>query len=174
MNRVLMAAFVAMLGAGCSAYDAFYPPLATVDNVDVSRYVGKWYEIAKYPNPFQKQCVGGTTAEYAVLDDGRVQVINRCQTADGTVDSIEGRARIVDTSTNAKLAVGFFGPFEGAYWILEVGPNYEYAVVGEPSRSTLWILSRTSTMNDATYQGILSRLPDRGYDPSKLVVTPQP
>lgn len=174
MIRVILAAVIAMLGVGCSAYESFFPPLATVENVDVSRYVGKWYEIAKYPNPFQQQCVGGTTAEYAVLDDGRVQVINKCNTAGGTVDLIEGRARIVDTTTNAKLAVGFFGPFEGAYWILEIGTNYEYAVVGEPSRSTLWILSRTPTLDDATYQDILSRLPDRGYDPSKLVVTPQP
>lgn len=152
--------------AGC---DAFYPPLAVVGSVDVGRYTGRWYEIARYPNFFEQGCVG-VTADYALLEDGRISVLNTCRegSLDGNVRTIEGVARITDPDTNAKLAVSFFEPFEGAYWILELGASYEYAVVGEPSRSFLWILSREPTLDDDILDSILNRLPDLGYDPDRL------
>jgi apolipoprotein D and lipocalin family protein len=143
--------------------------------VDLELYAGTWYEIARYPNSFERGCVG-TTAEYTPLPNGRIQVVNRCLESDldGPGRTIEGTARVADPETNAKLKVTFFWPFEGDYWILELGEDYDYAVVGEPSRSFLWILSRTPTMDEALYQDILSRLPELSYDPDRLMLVPQP
>lgn len=162
-----------LVGLGCTSM--LFPPLDVVPSVDVQRYAGKWYEIASYPTPFQRGCTG-TTAEYSLRDDGRVRVVNRCfqGSLEGPEQSIEGSARIVDAETNAKLKVSFFGPFEGDYWIIELDEDYQWAVVSEPSRSTLWILSRTPTLNDETYDMILGRLIDRGYDVTRLNRTPQP
>jgi len=150
--------------------------LQTVDNVDIERYAGLWYEIARYPNGFQTQCAGGTTAEYIIRDNGDVTVINRCNVGslDGEVDTQEGFAQVVDEDTNAKLVVYFFFPFGGDYWIIDLDEeNYEWAVVGEPSRSFLWILSRSPELDDDVMNGILERLPDQGYDPDRLQMTPQ-
>jgi len=168
-----MAMMIATLNGCGTAPDGNPAPLATVAQVDIAKYMGKWYEIAKYPVPFENGCYG-VTAEYSLKDDGTVRVFNTCRTADGaTANTIEGSATVDDPTTNAKLMVYFFGPFGAPYWILELGDNYEDAVVGDPSRSTLWILSRTPTLNDATYQGILARLPEKGYDPSRLEIMQQ-
>ena len=150
-------------------------PLEVVDNVDLEQYAGRWYEIARYPNSFERNCVG-VTADYSLRDDGKVGVVNTCyeSSLDGDVRTIEGTARVADPSTNAKLKVRFFLFFDGDYWITELGDNYEYAVVGEPSRRFLWILSRTPQMDQELYEGILERLPDKGYDPSQLELVPQP
>lgn len=159
---------------GCGfAPDGIFAPLATVEKVDVAKYMGKWYEIAKYPVVFETGCYG-VTAEYSLNDDGTVRVFNTCRNANGEIaNTIEGSAAVADSATNAKLMVYFFGPFGAPYWILELGENYQYAVVGDPTRSTLWILSRAPTLDDATYQGILARLPDKGYDPARLELMPQ-
>ena len=151
------------------------PPLETVAEVDLSRYVGTWFEIASYPQRFQKGCTG-TTATYSLRDDGEVDVVNRCRkgSLDGKEDSARGRARVVDTTTNAKLEVSFFRPFWGACWIIDLGENYEYAVVGHPGRDYLWILSRGPTMDDGVYQGILERIQAKGYPLDRLQRTLQP
>lgn len=151
-------------------------PLNVVDKLDVERYMGKWYEIARYPNSFQKADCVATTAEYTLRDDGRLRVVNRCWRGalDGPEESIEGVARVVDAHTNAKLKVRFFWPFEGDYWIIGLDPDYEWAVVGEPRRRFLWILSRTPAMRADVYADIVANLPDRLYDPDRLVRTPQP
>ena len=164
-SRVMLVACVASI-CGCAV---IYPPLDTVEKVDVDRYTGRWFEIARYPNSFETGCVG-VTADYALMDDGRVSVTNTCVEGDldGEVRTIEGVARVTDPVTNAKLAVSFFFPFEGVYWILELGDDYEYAVVGEPSRTFLWILSRESTLDASVLEGIESRLPELGYDPERL------
>jgi apolipoprotein D and lipocalin family protein len=156
----------AVLVGGCGAFNA---PLDVVDNVELERYTGRWYEIARYPNFFERDCVG-VTADYALREDGRISVLNTCVqgSLDGSVRTIQGVARVVDRSTNAKLAVTFFGPFEGDYWILELGEDYEYAVVGEPRRRFLWILAREPVLDDQLFEDILSRLPERGYDPDRL------
>ncbi len=160
--------------AGCG----FSPstPLETVPYVDVQQYLGLWYEIARYPNNFQDQCFGGVTAEYSLRDDGRITVLNKCreESLDGPEDSTEGVARIVNKETNAELKVRFFLFFEGDYFIIDLDEEYQWAVVGEPSRRFLWILSRTPTMDQEVYDDILSRLEEKDYDPAGLVLTPQP
>jgi apolipoprotein D and lipocalin family protein len=140
----------------------------------LQRYAGVWYEIASYPAPFQAGCTG-TTAEYVLGDDGRVSVVNRCRDGrlDGPMRTVQGTARVVDPETNAKLKVSFFPPFEGDYWIIGLDEDYQWAVVGEPSRRYLWILSRSPTMDESVYQSIISGLPDQGYDPSRLARTEQ-
>jgi apolipoprotein D and lipocalin family protein len=162
-----------MLGCASTAKDK--PPLSVVDAVDLERYLGKWYEIASYPAWFQKGCIG-STAEYSLLSDGKIQVINRCREGrlDGKVKESKGKAEVADTQTNAKLKVWFFWPFKGNYWIIDLDPDYRWAVVGEPSRKYLWILSRTPTMEERLYEYILARLPETGYDPARLQKTTQP
>ncbi len=149
-------------------------PLETVPHVDLARYAGTWYEIASYPQRFQKGCTG-TTATYRLRADGTVEVLNRCarDSLDGRITVARGRARVVDKSSNAKLKVSFFWPFWGDYWIIDLGRDYEYAVVGHPSRKYLWILSRTPTMAPAVYEGILERLREQGYDTGLLRKTLQ-
>ena len=143
-------------------------PLETVAKVDLSRYLGRWYEIAKYPNRFERKCERDVTATYGIQSDGKISVVNRCTTHEGKVTESSGWAKVVDEKTNAKLKVTFFWPFFGDYWIIDLGTNYEYAVIGEPSRKYLWILSRTAKMDDAVYAGIAERLAAKGYDARKL------
>ena len=145
------------------------PPLAVVPSVDLSRYVGKWYEIAKYPNRFQRGCVGAT-AVYTLAPDGkRVEVVNRCREIDtGKERSVQGKARVVDPATNAKLSVTFFWPFSGDYWILAVGEEYEYAFVGTPDRKYLWFLARTPTIGDDLYGRLVDLAREREFDPERI------
>jgi len=165
---ILLLSGCGLLAPGNSA------PLETVEQVDIERYMGTWYEIAKYPNFFERGCFG-VTAEYSLREDGKVRVVNTCRESDGvTIRSrIEGSAEVADGGKNAKLTVYFFYPFGAPYWIIDLGENYEYAVVGDPSRTFLWILSRSPTMEPATYEQILQRLPAKGYDPSRLELMPQ-
>jgi apolipoprotein D and lipocalin family protein len=107
-------------------------PLTTVPSVDLKRYVGTWYEIARYPNRFQKKCVGDTTADYTLLANGNIQVVNSCREANGKMNTARGKAKIVDRTSNARLKVTFFWPFYGDYWIVGLAPDYSYAIVGEP------------------------------------------
>lgn len=149
-------------------------PLRTVTHVDLTRYVGTWYEIASYPQRFQKGCTA-TTAIYTLREDGKIQVVNRCNrdSLDGRETVARGRARVIDRETNAKLKVTFFWPFWGDYWIIDLGRDYEYAVVGHPKRKYLWILSRTPFMDTTVYEGIIERLRGQGYDTTRLVRTLQ-
>ena len=150
------------------------PPLRVVPFVDLQRYQGDWYEIARYPNRFQKGCVG-SRASYTLNDDGTVGVLNQCFEGSfgGKLRSAKGRARVVDKATNAKLKVTFFWPFRGDYWIIGLGRDYEYAVVGHPERRYLWILSRTKKMDEGIYEAILGRLEEEGYDTTRLIKTEQ-
>ena len=175
---VLCALWIAAMASACATTTTKrrgLPPLQTVAKVELSRYTGTWFEIASYPQRFQKGCTG-TTATYTLRDDGEIGVINRCRKGSlgGEEDSAEGRARVVDATTNAKLEVTFFWPFWGDYWIIDLGESYEYAVVGHPGRDYLWILSRTPTMDDTVYQGILDRLQAKGYSLDRLQKTLQP
>jgi apolipoprotein D and lipocalin family protein len=151
------------------------PPLQTASQVDLQRYLGTWYEIASFPHRFQKGCTA-TTATYSQREDGDIDVFNRCRKGglDGKETSARGRARVKDPASNAKLEVSFFRPFWGAYWILEVGPEYDYAVVGHPSRDYLWILSRTPTLEPALYGAIVRRLAAQGYETDRLSRTSHP
>ena len=151
------------------------PPLRAVDEVDLERYLGTWYEIASFPQSFQKGCTA-TTATYSSRDDGRIDVLNRCRkdSLDGKVKTANGIARVVDESTHAKLEVSFFRPFWGDYWIIDLGDEYEYAVVGHPGRDYLWILSRTPQMNEQVYAEIIERLKAQHYQTERLERTLQP
>ena len=149
--------------------------LETVSHVDLNRYMGVWYEIARYPNSFQKGCVG-SRATYTLLDDGKVSVLNECYDGSfsGKLRSAKGKAWAVDKETNARLKVSFFWFFAGDYWIIDIADNYSYVVVGHPQRKYLWILSRNKIMEDGTYEGILRRLVEiHQYDTSKLIKTIQ-
>jgi len=151
------------------------PPLRTVERVDLQRYLGTWYEIASFPQRFQKGCTG-TSATYSARPDGQIEVVNRCRKGSltGEETSVRGLARVVDHETNAKLEVSFFRPFWGDYWIIDLAEDYSWAVVGHPSRDYLWILGRAPTLDEGTYQAILGRLREQGYETSRLLRTAQP
>lgn len=167
--------FAATTIAGCGSSLGFNsPPLEVVNQVDINRYMGRWYEIAKYPNSFERGC-SNVTADYTLKNDGSVKVVNICRSPDGKTETrrIEGFATIADRTTNAKLTVYFFYPFGAPYWVIDLDEDYRYAVVGEPSRNFLWILSRTPTLDPAIYDQIVQRLPAKGYDPARLEMMPQ-
>lgn len=145
--------------------------LTTVPSVDLKRYVGKWYEIARYPNRFQKKCASDTTANYTQLANGAIEVVNSCRKADGAMNTVRGKAKIVDGASNAKLKVTFFWPFYGDYWIIGLAPDYRYAIVGEPKRRYVWILSRTPQMSAQDYAEAIEKIRQAGYDPSRLMRT---
>jgi len=148
--------------------------LQTVPYVDLKRYAGKWYEIASYPQRFQKGCYC-TTAEYTPTPKGHIIVENRCNrdSINGKQSYIKGRAFVEKKTGNSKLKVQFFWPFQGKYWIIDLAYDYSYAVVGHPNRNYLWILSRTPRMDAAVYDQILGRVKEKGFDPSKLRRTVQ-
>ncbi|WP_348269154.1 lipocalin family protein [Edaphobacter paludis] len=148
-------------------------PLDSVPNVDLNRYVGRWYEIAKYPNRFERKCASDVKATYAIRADGKISVVNSCITHEGKLTQSRGWAKVVDRKTCSKLKVTFFWPFFGDYWIIDLGPNYEYAVIGEPSRKYLWVLSRTPKMDDTLYAELTNRLAAKGYDAARLERTKQ-
>jgi apolipoprotein D and lipocalin family protein len=164
-----------LMGFGFANVNAQQKPLETVPRVDLERYLGTWYEIAAIPQRFQKDCVG-VTATYTLRDDGAIEVLNKCRkkALDGELKTVKGKAWVVDKETNAKLKVQFFWPFRADYWIIELDPDYHYAVVGHPSRKYLWILSRTPQMDEALYQDLVQRIANKGYDPSRIKRTLQP
>lgn len=148
--------------------------MQTVPNVDLAKYAGKWYEIASFPQRFQKGC-HCTTAEYTPTDKGYIIVENRCKkdSVNGTLSYIKGKAFVDKNSGNAKLKVQFFWPFKGKYWIIDLADDYSYAVVSHPNKKYLWILSRTPQLNEKVYQDILARAKEKGLDVSKLKITEQ-
>ena len=164
---VLVIATVGAL-AGCNSIPP--APLPTVASVELPRYMGTWYEIARLPNRFQAACASDTVARYRLKGDG-VEVLNRCRRADGSVDAITGRATPVAGSAGARLRVSFFWPFYGNYWVLDIDRAYETVLVGEPSREYAWILSRSPHIDDAHLQALLARAQSLGFDRSAFVTT---
>ena len=171
--KILMVFFAMMVSVFCNGGKKM-DTLKTVPKVDLQKYLGTWYEIARAPNPFEKNCVG-VTATYSLMDNGRIRVINACRkkTLDGKQKIAKGKAWVVDKETNSKLKVQFFWPFSGDYWIMELGKNYEYAVVGEPKYRYLWVLCRTPRMDEVLFNAILERVRAQGYDTSGLIKVPQ-
>jgi apolipoprotein D and lipocalin family protein len=150
----------------------------TVDSVDLNKYIGVWYEIAKIPNRFQKKCACNTTAAYSLRADGKIDVVNRCTDSDGTVHEAKGIARTVDTVTNSKLEVSFvrllgLQLFWGDYWIIGLDDTYRYAIVGSPSRKYGWILSRSPLLSQPDQNKIFEILQAQGYNPKSFVFTEQ-
>lgn len=148
--------------------------LQTVSNVDLNKYAGKWFEIASFPQRFQKRC-HCTTAQYTPTDKGYLIVENRCNkdSVNGKESYIKGKVFVVENTGNAKLKVQFFWPFKGDYWVIDLADDYSYAVVSNPDKKSLWILSRTSKMDAVVYQNIITRLKEKGFDLTKLIMTEQ-
>jgi apolipoprotein D and lipocalin family protein len=170
------------LQTGCttSAANDSSEGLQSIPSLDVPRYMGTWYEIAKYPNRFQRQCVSNTRADYSLQPDGRVQVVNSCEEQDGSRTDAAGIARQIGAADSAQLKVRFapawlsFIPMVwGDYWVIELDPDYQLAAVSEPSREYLWILSRTPAVDGQTYRQLLNKLEARDFDIGKLARTPQ-
>jgi apolipoprotein D and lipocalin family protein len=175
-SRALVALLLAGVAAACASRPA--PPLATVSQVDVARYLGEWHQVATIPAWFQRQCVADTTATYARADDGLIAVRNACRTEDGSVDEATGRARFVGEGTDGKLEVTFFEvfgywlwPVAGDYWIVALDPDYRWSVVGHPSRDYAWVLARSPRLDDETLRAIDRLLADAGYDTCTLLLT---
>jgi apolipoprotein D and lipocalin family protein len=155
-------------------------PLVTIASLEVPRYMGTWYEIAKFDNRFQKKCAGLTTATYSAMPDSKLQVINRCRAANGDTIEAIGAARQIGNATSPKLKVRFapailsFLPMVwGDYWVIDLDQSYQLAAVSEEKREFLWILARTPKVDKAHYDALLSRLAGQGLDVSKLVLTKQ-
>lgn len=151
--------------------------LRTVPSVDLQRYAGRWFEIARLPNRFQEDCAGNVTATYAPETDGKLSVVNACRKADDSVMSAKGEARRVGA---AKLKVRFAPAWLswlpmvwGDYWVMDLADDYSWAVIGEPSREYFWILSRSPEMEGAVFEDIVQRAEEQGYDLGKLVRTRQ-
>ena len=149
-------------------------PLTTVEKVDLDRYLGRWYEIARFENSFERGCFG-VTATYSRNTDSSIKVVNRCLKGSltGPEDIAEGSATIVDKTTSAKLSVSFFWPFSGDYWVIGLADDYSWALVGEPSGRYLWILARASQITPELRAELISKLQAKGYNTNALVWTPQ-
>lgn len=187
---LLPAAVALTLSLGTPPARAADPaPLQTVAAVDINKYMGRWYQIAFYPNRFQKQCTGDVTADYRLLHYGRIEVINQCKTAEGA-DKVVGEARlqqrrflgipVSEPLSTARLEVRFapaiiswFPGVWAPYWVIQLADDYRYAVVSEPSREYLWILARTPSISGQDYAAIKTRLSAQGFDVNKLVELPQ-
>jgi len=182
-NKKLVAAGMLMMFAALivRAEKKGREPLRVVPSVDLARYEGLWYEIARLPNRFEARCAGHVTALYARLGKDRLKVINECRGSDDSITKAEGRARLADPKEpNSRLEVrfapGFLSilPFVwGDYQIIELAPDYSYALVGDHSRSYLWILSRDPRMDESTYRILANSAAAQGFDVSGLVLTKQ-
>lgn len=183
MHPVRTAVLTIFLGLGashCLAEVPPLPPLASVESLDVQRYMGKWYEISHYPNWFQKKCQGASRAEYALKDNGEVQVVNRCRLENGEMNEAVAVGRQVGGAGSARLKVSFapawlsFIPAVwGDYWVVDLDPEYSLVAVSEPKREYLWVLSRSPRVDAQRYAALLARLEGQGFDVSKLVTTRQ-
>ncbi|MFZ4120844.1 MAG: lipocalin family protein [Caulobacterales bacterium] len=165
--------------AGPSGRPSDAPELRPVAAVDLARYAGRWYEIARYPNTFERGCEA-VTADYTARPDGRVGVTNSCRQGPvGTrIRAVQGVARVIDGSSGARLAVNF-APFplpagDGNYWIIYLSEDYQYAVVGEPSGRYLWFLARTPTISPETRAQLQAAAEQQGYDLRLLEEVAQP
>lgn len=151
--------------------------VTTVPVVDLQRYTGLWYEVAKIPNRFQKECSRGATAEYGRLEGGDLTVVNRCFKEDGSRELVQGIAKVAEPSTQAKLKVSFVSilgwrPFWGDYWVIGLDPAYRWAVVGTPSRKYGWVLARTPTLGPADLDQVFAILERNGYSRDAFEMSP--
>ncbi len=165
----------ALFSVAAQSQTAAQAPLATVPSVDLERYMGRWYEIARFPNRFQKDCRGPATADYALQPGGRVQVTNRCPQADGKTDEALGEARRVGEAGSPKLEVRFAPAWLswlpmvwGNYWVIDLDPAYTLAVVSEPTREYLWVLARQPHVDAAAWDALMERLRAQGFDLTRL------
>jgi apolipoprotein D and lipocalin family protein len=178
-RSAIMAAMLALALSGCATLEKGPVGNSAVPQpakpVELQRYLGKWYELARYEAGFQKGCEG-VTAEYSLTAPDRIKVVNSCRqdSVDGKARDAVGKAKIVEGSNNAKLRVSFFGPFYGDYWVLDRADDYDWAIVGEPSGRYLWLLHRRPNPGKAAKDALVKRIAGLGYDTSLLRWTKQP
>ena len=178
--KILIAAILVLTGAFAQAADKPQSAndLQSISALDVPRYMGTWYEIAKFPAWFQKKCVSDTRAEYTLQPDGRVQVINRCRQDSGEMKEALGSGRQIGDAASSKLEVrfapawlAFLPAVWGNYWVIDLDPAYQLAAVSEPKREYLWILSKSTKVDPGTYTALLARLSSQGFDLKRLEKT---
>jgi len=170
--KPLLVCTLGLLLVGCSTSPT-EPPISSVNKVELPRYLGTWYEISRYPNRFEKGLTH-VTATYSQKADGTIEVLNQGIDPEGRQKKAVGKARVVADSGGAKLKVSFFGPFEADYWVIAIDEkNYNWAIVGEPSRKYLWILHRSRSPEPRLYRNLLKKVEALGYDPAKLEPTLQ-
>ena len=175
-NPLVAAGLFGVLMAGCLSDS--HAPISTVSNFEVKRYLGQWHQMAAIPAWFQSDCVANTAADYAMGEDGLIEVVNSCETADGTRKKAEARARFLNDPSDGRLEVTFFEvaglwvwPAAGDYWIIGLDPDYRWAVVGQPSREFAWILARSRTLDAQTLRDIQHILEREAYDTCELLLT---
>jgi apolipoprotein D and lipocalin family protein len=167
--KIFVVMCTVILFSACSSKNA---PLQTVEKIDLNKYLGTWYEIARFEHFFEKDCKN-VSANYSMMDEKTIKVINRCtKITTNEKKEVTGRAYATD-KTNSKLKVSFFRPFYGDYWVLILDENYEYVLVGTPNREYLWILARQNTISEEVKNTILKKLPSLGFDASKFLWTIQ-
>lgn len=178
-NTKIILIAVALLTTACSMFAKGPVGNKTVpqpaQSVDLNKYLGRWYEYARYENRFERDCEG-VTADYSLRDDGMIKVVNTCHqdSVDGKIKTAEAKAKIVTGSDNAKLKVSFFGPFYGDYWVLDHAKDYSWSIVGEPSGRYLWLLFRNPHPSAKDLSVVESRVKQLGYDLTLLRKTKQP
>lgn len=170
-KEIIATTALAGIGIAALALATKNPPLETVDHVELERYLGKWYEIARFSQSFEEGCTN-STAEYSMLADGKIAIINTCFVS-GKPKIVEGWASVTDKKSNARMKVQFEWPFSGKYWIIALAHDYSYAVVGHPNRKYLWILGRKPVMDIMTYNHLVLVAAGKGFDIRKLVKTVQ-
>jgi apolipoprotein D and lipocalin family protein len=169
LARITVVLFSLITIAACSGRGGDRP-LEVVPSVDLNRYAGKWYEVARLPNRFERDCARDVTATYTLRPDGKITVLNECRKENGQLKSAKGTAKLADKNgPNTKLRVTFFWPFYGDYWIIDLDPEYRWAVVGEPGREFFWILSRTPSLPEDVIAGILERARGKGFELGNLI-----
>lgn len=165
---VLVATVIAVRRASAGS------PVPTVAHVDLKRYQGQWFEVARLPLRWEAKCASDVTATYTLRPNGTVDVLNQCRRADGSMTQSHGTAKLAaKDGSNSKLKVTFFRPFYGDYWILDLDPDYRWALVGTPNRKNLWVLSRTPTLERATMDRLLQRAKELGFVTTRMIYTKQ-
>ena len=174
-KRVLMLIFSVLLIFSCTKTNSQMIDKTTVKELDLNRYLGTWYEIARFPHSFEKNLVG-VTATYGLRKDGKIEVLNQGfkNTLDGEQSKAVGKAKIPDKSEPGKLKVSFFWIFYADYFVLQLDKNYQYVMIGSSSDKYFWILSRTPQMESANYEMLMQNARKRGYNLDNLYKVPQP
>ncbi len=175
MNKFCLLLILSFLfSLSCTKTNSQMIDKTTVKELDLNRYLGTWYEIARFPHSFEKNLVG-VTATYSLRDDGKIKVLNQGykNTLDGELSVAEGKAKIPDKSQPGKLKVSFFWIFYGDYNVLELDENYQHVMIGSSTPKYFWILSRTPQMDAATYEMLLEKARKRGYNLANLEKVPQ-
>jgi len=177
LKKILpLAGAVVAVGAAIALNRSAYAgePIPTAPNVDLTRYQGTWYEIARLPLSWENKCVANVTATYTLRPDGKVTVLNQCRKKDGTETASSGTAEVATKdNSNSKLKITFFWPFKGDYWILALDPDYSWALVGTPNLRNLWILSRSPNLDAPVLDKLIEQARRLGFDTARLSFTTQ-